>query len=202
MSVTNQNRKMTDFNYKEYSLEKLEEWIHDALSSAEASPHEIYSAIKKAVQEEYNIHKEYSQRCFGLLELLSGHRPVNLDDDWENHYYPEETKRPVDNPDGISFPNNSVYDNMSFSFDTSDSQYTYPTEYIFDPAGNNIFDLITEPPKKWTLPVEVDGASGEYYVQLPDDLLNSLGWKEGDTLEFADNKDSTFSLKKVSGISN
>lgn len=186
---------MTD--YKSYSLSQLENWIHDSICSGEASPHEIYSTIKKAVQEEYDIHKELSQRCFGLLELFSGHRPVNLDDDWENYYYPEETKSSVDSPDGISFPTNSVYDNMSFSFGTNDSQYTYPNEYIFDPAGNNISDLITEPPKKLVLPVEVDGASGEYYVQLPDDLLNQLNWKEGDTLEYKNNKDGTFSIKKV-----
>ena len=33
---------MTDFDYKKYSLENLEKWIEDALSSAEASPQEIY----------------------------------------------------------------------------------------------------------------------------------------------------------------
>ena len=69
---------MTDFDYKNYSLENLENWLHDALSSAEASPHEIYSTIRKVVQDEYNYHKEQSQKCFGLLELMSGHRPVDL----------------------------------------------------------------------------------------------------------------------------
>jgi len=68
------------FDYKKYSLEKLEGWVHDALSCEEASPHEIYSVIRKVVQDEYNYHKEQSQRCLGLLELLSGHRPVSLDE--------------------------------------------------------------------------------------------------------------------------
>lgn len=135
MNVTNQNPEMNSFNYKKYSLDKIEEWIHDALSCAEASPHEIYSAIKNAIQEEYNIHKEYSQRCLGLLELLNGHRPVNLDD--------------------------------------------------------------TLKVNKWILPVDVDGASGEYYLQLPEDLLDSLGWSEGDMLEWVDNRDGSFKLKKV-----
>ena len=72
---------MTD--YKKYSLENLENWLHDALSCGEASPHEIYSAIRKVVQDEYNYHKEQSQRCLGFLELLSGHRPVNLEIDDE-----------------------------------------------------------------------------------------------------------------------
>ena len=72
---------MTDFDYKKYSLENLENWLHDALSCGEASPHEIYSVIRKVVQDEYNYHKEQSQRCLGLLELLSGHRPVKPVDD-------------------------------------------------------------------------------------------------------------------------
>lgn len=63
-------------DYKKYSLENLENWLHDALSCGEASPHEIYSVIRKVVQDEYNYHKEQSQKCLGLLELLSGHRPV------------------------------------------------------------------------------------------------------------------------------
>lgn len=68
---------MTD--YKKYSLENLENWLHDALSCDEASPHEIYSVIRKVVQDEYNYHKEQSQKCLGVLELMSGHRPINLE---------------------------------------------------------------------------------------------------------------------------
>lgn len=30
---------MTDFNYKKYSLENLENWMHDAMSAGEATPH-------------------------------------------------------------------------------------------------------------------------------------------------------------------
>jgi hypothetical protein len=42
--------KMSDFDYKKYSLEKLETWVNDALSTADASPQEIYDTIKKAVK--------------------------------------------------------------------------------------------------------------------------------------------------------
>lgn len=48
--------------------------------------------------------------------------------------------------------------------------------------------------KKWTLPVEIDGASGEYFLTLPDDLLDKLSWSEGDTLEWIDNKNGTLTL--------
>jgi len=62
-------------DYKKYSLEKLQDWVHDAMSS-DASPHEIYSAIREAVREDYYYHKDRISRASGLLELLSGHRPV------------------------------------------------------------------------------------------------------------------------------
>lgn len=80
---------MTDFDYKKYSLENLENWLHDALSCGEASPHEIYSVIRKVVQDEYNYHKEHSQKCLGVLELLSGHRPIDLDDVLKERAYYE-----------------------------------------------------------------------------------------------------------------
>jgi hypothetical protein len=44
--------------------------------SSDASPHEIYSTIREVVRENYNYHREQVSRAYGLLELLSGHRPV------------------------------------------------------------------------------------------------------------------------------
>ncbi len=51
--------------------------------------------------------------------------------------------------------------------------------------------------KKWILPVEIDGDSGEYYLQLPDDLLEQMGWKEGKQLEFVDMYNGTFEIRSV-----
>ena len=170
---------MTDFNYKNYSLEQLENWIRDCISSGEASPHEIYSAIRNAVQEEYNIYKERGQNCLGLLELLSGHRPVNLNDDWEEHYYPEESK----------WTKEEVL---------KEKEYYEPS---MPPWGHSDLEyMVHNNAKKWILPVEVDGASGEYYLQLPDDLLDSLNWKEGDTLEYVNNGDGTFRVRKITKL--
>ncbi len=50
---------------------------------------------------------------------------------------------------------------------------------------------------KWRLPVEVDGASGEYYIQFPDDLMEAAGIKEDDLVEWIDQGDSSYLLKKV-----
>lgn len=50
--------------------------------------------------------------------------------------------------------------------------------------------------KKWILPVEVDYASGEYFFTLPKDMLDQLHWEEGYMLQFIDNQDGSFLLKK------
>jgi hypothetical protein len=50
--------------------------------------------------------------------------------------------------------------------------------------------------KTWTLTVEEDPATGECILQFPEDLLAQTGWKEGDTLNWQDNKDGTWSLSK------
>ena len=47
---------MTD--YKNYSLENLENWLHDAMSAGEATPQEIYDGIVKVVRENHEYHKQ------------------------------------------------------------------------------------------------------------------------------------------------
>ena len=49
---------------------------------------------------------------------------------------------------------------------------------------------------KWSLPVEIDGPSGEYYVTFPDDLLEAANLKEGDQVEWVDLGNGSFKLIK------
>jgi hypothetical protein len=157
-------------DYKKYSLEKLQEWVHDALSTGGASPHEIYSAIREAVREDYYYYKDHASRAYGLLELLSGHRPVKdtsilqcdkddsseecktaWNDFWEENYYPEEYERCK--------------------------------------------------VKKWILPVEEvkdeDTDEDIYCVSFPDDLLEAANLKEGNLVEWVDQGDGSYLIKKV-----
>jgi hypothetical protein len=67
-----------DFDYKKYSLQKLEEWVHDAISTSEATPQEIYDVIKNVVDENYHIHKLHASRCYELLALLNGNGKGHL----------------------------------------------------------------------------------------------------------------------------
>lgn len=168
-------------DYKKYSLENLENWMHDALSCAEATPQEIYDVIKKVVEENYYIYKDHASRCYELLALLNGNGKGHLscdkddpspeckkswNDFWEEHYYPEEVK-----------------DNGMRPWGHSDMEYL---------AANSKKDKVT----KWQLPVEVDGLSGECYVNFPDDLLEAANLKENDMVEWFNNGDGSYMLKK------
>ena len=50
--------------------------------------------------------------------------------------------------------------------------------------------------KSWTLEVKEDTETGDAILEFPDDLMQEAGWKEGDTLEWIDNKDGSWTMKK------
>ena len=50
----------------------------------------------------------------------------------------------------------------------------------------------------WTVTVEeADDGSGDLVLPLPQDFLDQQGWKEGDTLDWKDNNNGSWSLSKV-----
>ena len=52
--------------------------------------------------------------------------------------------------------------------------------------------------KSWILSVEeANDDSGDAILTFPPDLLEQTGWKEGDTLNWIDQKDGSWLLKKV-----
>jgi len=53
----------------------------------------------------------------------------------------------------------------------------------------------------WTIILEEDSQTGDLILPLPDDLMESAGWKEGDTLEWIDNKNGSWTLRKLDGTS-
>lgn len=49
---------------------------------------------------------------------------------------------------------------------------------------------------KYTVKLEEDPESGDLIMPFPEGMLAELGWKEGDTLDWKDNNDGSFSLTK------
>ena len=51
--------------------------------------------------------------------------------------------------------------------------------------------------KSWTIVLDQDPETGDLIMPLSDEILESAGWKEGDTLEWIDNENGTWSFRKL-----
>lgn len=150
-------------DYKKYSLEHLENWLHDAMSCGEATPQEIYDVIIEVVKDNYYTYKKQASEAYELLALLNGNGQSYEDVMKEKEYY--EPSMPP--------------------WGHSDLEY-----------------LVHNPPKtdmvnRWVLPVELDGLTGECYIQFPDDLLEAANLKEGDMVHWIPNGSDSYLMKKV-----
>jgi len=72
------NPLSSDFSYKKYSLEQLDNWVHDALNCEDLSPQDIYDTIVKCVDDSVEYHKKQLNKNVELLSLLKGNRSVNF----------------------------------------------------------------------------------------------------------------------------
>ena len=45
--------------------------------------------------------------------------------------------------------------------------------------------------------LQVKEQDGYQYIELPDSLMKKMGWKIGDTIDWQDNKDGSWSLLKI-----
>ena len=217
-----------DFDYKKYSLQRLEEWTFDAISSGEATPQEIYDTIKNVVQEQYDYYKNGAGKTNELLALLNGNGKGHIKayDD-----YIDDGMRPWGHSDlefglansFLTQDRNSNFPGENTVCDKNDSSPECKSSWVdfwndspdyFSTAyenfnqfgvlkGGNSEDVITfgEPKKdkvvKWQLPVEADGPSGEYFVTFPDDLLEAANLKANDLVEWVDQGDGSYLLRKV-----
>ena len=232
---------MTDFNYKKYSLENLENWMHDAMSAGEATPQEIYDVIRGVVEENYYTYKHQTSQAYELLALLNGNGGWTFEEVMKEKEYYEPSMPPWGHSDleyglansfltqdrNSNFPNeNTVCDKDDPSpeckgawndfwqnVDEDVKENIQNEGYDWTPVGPKdgypfymnqegdvcIPDYVTKKDKviKWQLPVQVDGLSGDYFVQFPDDLLEAANLKEGDQVEWVDNNNGTYTLRKV-----
>jgi hypothetical protein len=102
---------------------------------------------------------------------------------------------------------NYSYSYLTNDILTQDRVSNFPGEQYTEEELNAMCDAAEKQEKnkvkKWILPVQEmengDTMENEYFIQLPDDLLEQAGWKENDELNWVDNKDGTFTLTKTNG---
>lgn len=51
--------------------------------------------------------------------------------------------------------------------------------------------------KTWTISLEEDPETGDLILPLNDDILAETGWKPGDAIDWIDNKDGSWTMKKI-----
>jgi hypothetical protein len=164
---------MTD--YKKYSLENLENWLYDAMSCGDATPQEIYDTIIKVVKDEYYTYKKRASESYELLGLLNS----GVDNNKYQDYLNDILKCDKDDP--------SPECQGAWNDFWESSHYDYVKTQKVDQVN------------RWVLPVELDGLTGECYINLPDDLLERAGLQEGSMVNFIDRGDGSFEMRKVNG---
>ena len=149
--------------------------------SAEATPQEIYDTIRDAVQDNLNVYTKSADQARKLLSLLNGHRPVDFGG-WEIEL--QYTDKEIEEMCAAAELEQDLRNVGGFLKQDRDSNF---------PGENTVKDNV----KKWVLPVEDDGPSGEYFITFPDDLLEAANLKEGDRIEWIPQNDGSCLLKKV-----
>jgi hypothetical protein len=189
MTALNPNQEMIDFNYKKYSLENLENWMHDAMSSGEATPQEIYDVIVGVVKENYYTYKQKTSEAYELLGLLNS----GVDNTKYQDYLNEVLSCDKDDPSPECMKSwNDFWEDVN---NWSEESKLHVTE------DGDIYP-VRDKVVKWQLPVEeckdADTDKTEYFISFPDDLLEAANLNEGDQIEWIDRGDGSFELRKVS----
>jgi hypothetical protein len=187
-------------NYKKYSLGQLKNFLYDAMGAAEATPQEIYDAIVGVVKDNYYTYKHQTSQASELLALLNGNGKGHIPayDDYakevlsekEYYYGKDYAMKPWEHSDieyGIHYPDKELQHDLENvgDFLKQDRNSNFPNE-------NTVKDRV----KKWVLPVEVSNDLEDYVVTFPDDLLEAANLKEGDQVEWHDQGDGSYLLKK------
>lgn len=168
-------------DYKDTLLSNLESLLYDVLSEDIITPSEIHDCITKTVKDSYYYHKHHTSRSYELMTKL--HSCDGNDSSSEckkswNDFWEEEQP-------------SLTYDEMI------KSGWTMTADGFWIRESKELeTDSITQVPRTFTTTIELDPASGECYMSLPPELLQSLQWTEGTQLNLTV-QDSTLHITRA-----
>jgi hypothetical protein len=103
-----------DYDYKNYSLEKLSEFLQDALQT-EAKPTEIHETIVKTLKKEIQYHDVCKRQAEDVLDLIGGHRDLSfMTSGLDEHPYGESFMSASDDAISFTSPDNDSDDVTKF----------------------------------------------------------------------------------------
>lgn len=130
---------------------------------------------------------------------------------WEENYYPEESQQYTEEELNAMCDKAASDDEKEKcrEYNLREAEY-YNKRVQLDAEIEAIrkaggYEWTPEvPKKKWVLSVEeakdVDTDKTEYFVSFPDDLLEAADLKEGDQVEWVDNNDGSYTIRKVTKL--
>jgi bifunctional DNA-binding transcriptional regulator/antitoxin component of YhaV-PrlF toxin-antitoxin module len=178
-------------DYKKYALGQVENFLYDAMST-DATAEEIYDVIKGVVQDNFNTYENAAAKAYDLLSLLNA--------GYGTHTPPKA--KPVVPPTICDKDDSSQECKKSWNdFWVEDLHRTDYTDEELDAMCAAATSAKKGKVNKWILPVEetkdADTDETEYFITFPDDLLEAADLKEGNQVEWIDQGDGSYLLKKV-----
>ena len=180
-----------NFNMTDNKLSNaIDDWMIDAICDSKVSPKEIYQRIKDSVRDHYYYFKENASRSYELLALLNEEQSENLT--CESNDESKECKEAWN--DFWQETGMAPWGNSDLEYLSTSNHHKKMKENGWEMTDDGFW---IKENKTWMLPVNVDGLSGDCYINLPDDLLEGANLKEGDEIQFIDRKDGSFEIRKV-----
>jgi len=171
---------MTD--HKDYALKQVENFLYDAMS-ADATAQEIYDVIKGVVEDNYNVYKNATQKAYELLALLNGNGEGHI-----GSYPVSKVEEKLKTP---------IQQNPQYTEEEVDAMTAKAEEEELISKGYFKEDGFWRKLKIWTVKVEMDGLTGDAIIPIPDDLSDIVGWNVDDEVEWCDNNDGSYIIRKV-----
>jgi hypothetical protein len=171
---------MTD--HKDYSLKQVENFLYDAMST-ESSSQEIYDVIKGVVEDNYNVYKNATQKAYELLALLNGNGEGHI-----SSYPVSKVEEKLKTP---------IQQNPQYTEGEMDAMTAAAEEEELISKGYFKENGFWRKPKTWTVEIQMDGLSGDAIIPIPDEVLDLVEWNLYDELEWIDNKDGSYIIRKV-----
>jgi hypothetical protein len=169
-------------DHKDYSLKQVENFLYDAMST-ESSSQEIYDVIKGVVEDNYNVYKNATQKAYELLALLNGNGEGHI-----SSYPVSKVEEKLKTP---------IQQNPQYTEGEMDAMTAAAEEEELISKGYFKEDGFWRKSKIWTVEIQMDGLTGDAFIPIPDDLSDAVGWDVDDELEWWDNKDGSYILRKV-----
>jgi hypothetical protein len=189
---------MTD--HKDYSLKQVENFLYDAMS-ADATAQEIYDVIKGVVEDNYNVYKNATQKAYDLLALLNGNGEGHISDaisrgnkihqeveDLLQEYPVSKVEEKLKTP---------IQQNLQYTDEEMDAMTASEEKELIVKGFVKVNGFWQKPKTSWIVKIEMDGLTGDAYIPIPDDLFDIAGWDVDDELEWCDNKNGSYILRKV-----